>query len=130
MNYLAIKHLHIATAVVSISLFLLRAWWMLRASPMLNAGWARVVPHVNDTLLLIFALWMVYLSKQYPFVENWLTAKVLALLVYIVTGALALRYAATPARRRAWLVVALVSVSYIVAVALTRDAAPWRALAG
>ena len=130
ISYIAIKHLHVTTAVVSISLFLLRAFWMLRGSPMLNAGWVRVLPHVNDTLLLIFALWMVYLSKQYPFVEGWLTAKVLALLVYIVTGALALRYAATPARRRAWLTVALLSVGYIVAVALTRNAAPWQAFGG
>ncbi len=129
-SYLLIKQLHIATAVVSISLFLLRAYWMLSASPQLNARWARVLPHVNDTLLLIFALIMVHLSKQYPFVHDWLTAKVLALLFYIVTGALALRYAPTLAQRRLWLAVAFLSVGYIIAVALTRDAAPWRAAFG
>jgi uncharacterized membrane protein SirB2 len=125
-SYLLIKHLHIGTAVISIGLFLLRAAWMLTESPRLKAPWVRVVPHLNDTLLLLFALVMVVRSGQYPFVDAWLTAKVLALLVYIVAGALALRYARGAARRRAWLVLALAAVAYIVAVALTRDAMPWR----
>ncbi len=107
--------------------FLLRAVWMLAESPLLQRRWVRVLPHFNDSLLLVFALIMVVQSGQYPFVEPWLTAKVLALLAYIVTGAMALHYGRTPAARRRWLVLALTSVIYIVAVALTRDALPWRA---
>lgn len=126
-DYLLVKHLHIATAVVSMAFFLLRAVWMLAESPLLQRRWVRVLPHVNDSLLLIFALIMVVQSRQYPFVEHWLTAKVLALLAYIVTGAMALRYGRTPAARRRWLVLALASVAYIIAVALTREALPWRA---
>ncbi len=126
-DYLLVKHLHIATAAVSIAFFLLRAVWMLAESPLLQRRWVRVLPHLNDSLLLVFALIMVVQSRQYPFAAPWLTAKVLALLVYIVTGAMALRYARTPAARRRWLVLALASVAYIVAVALTRDALPWRA---
>lgn len=126
-DYLLVKHLHIATAAVSIAFFLLRAVWMLTESPLLQRRWVRVLPHLNDSLLLVFALIMVVQSRQYPFAAPWLTAKVLALLVYIVTGAMALRYARTPAARRRWLVLALASVAYIVAVALTRDALPWRA---
>lgn len=127
VDYLLVKELHIATAVISIGFFLLRAAWMLAESPLLERRWVRVLPHVNDSLLLVFALIMVFASKQYPFVEPWLTAKVLALLAYIVTGAMALRYGRTRAARRGWLAVALASVAYIVAVALTRDALPWRA---
>lgn len=126
-SYLLLKHLHVTTAVLSIGLFVLRAWWMLTASPQLQRPWVRVLPHVNDSALLAFALIMVVQSGQYPFVEPWLTAKVLALLVYIVTGAMALRYGRTSAARRGWLVVALASAAYIVAVALTREVLPWRA---
>jgi uncharacterized membrane protein SirB2 len=126
--YPALKIVHVSTVTLSVSLFLLRAGWMLADSPRLNRLWVRVLPHVNDTLLLAAALGMVYLSKQYPFVEPWLTAKLLALLVYIVAGSIALRRGRTRGVRLAALALALVSVIYILAVALTRSAAPWRAL--
>ena len=88
VNYLAIKHLHITCAVLSGSFFLLRGLWMLTGSPLLLRRWVRVLPHVVDTLLLATALVLVFWSGQYPFVQPWLTAKVLALVAYIVAVAL------------------------------------------
>lgn len=126
--YSALKMVHVSAVVVSVSLFLLRAGWMLADSPRLNVLWVRVLPHVNDTVLLAAALGMVYLSKQYPLVEPWLTAKVIALLVYIVAGSVALRRGRTRGLRLFALGLALASVLYILAVALTRRAAPWQAL--
>lgn len=121
MNYLAIKHLHISCAVLSGSFFLLRGIWMLRDSDMLQRRWVKVVPHVVDTLLLASALVMVFWSGQYPFVQGWLTAKVLALMAYIVLGTIALKRGKTKSVRTwAWLA-ALATFAYIVAVALTRQ---------
>jgi uncharacterized membrane protein SirB2 len=80
-----------------------------------------VAPHVNDTVLLAAGVWMAVLMRQYPGTHGWLTAKVVALFVYVGLGTLALR------RRRvsAWIAAQLVFF-YIVAVALAHDALPWR----
>ena len=130
MNYLAIKHLHITFAVLSGSFFLLRGLWMLLDSPMLQRRWVKVVPHVVDTLLLTSALVLVFWSGQYPFVQAWLTAKVLALVVYIVLGTIALKRGKTKGVRSFALLAALATFAYIVAVALTRNAAPAWAFLG
>ena len=123
MNYLAIKHLHITFAVLSGSFFLLRGLWMLIDSPMLQRRWVKVVPHGVDTLLLASALVLVFWSGQYPFVQAWLTAKVLALIAYIVLGTIALKRGKTKGVRTFALFAALATFAYIVAVALTRQAA-------
>ena len=129
MNYLAIKHLHITFAALSGSFFLLRGFWMLPESPMLQRRWVKVVPHVVDTLLLGSALVLVFWSGQYPFVQAWLTAKVLALIVYIVLGTIALKRGKTKGVRTFALLAALATFAYILAVALTRQAAiPLQAL--
>ena len=122
VNYLAIKHIHITFAVLSGSFFLLRGLWMLLDSTMLQRRWVRIVPHVVDTVLLTSALVLVFWSGQYPFVQNWLTAKVLALLAYIVLGTIALKRGKTKGIRTFALLAALATFAYIVAVALTRQA--------
>jgi uncharacterized membrane protein SirB2 len=131
VNYLAIKHLHITCAALSGSFFLLRGLWMLTDSPLLQQRWVRVVPHIVDTLLLATALVLVFWSGQYPFVQPWLTAKVLALVAYIVLGAVALKRGRTKGVRTVALVAALAILAYIVAVALTRAASiPLQLLVG
>ncbi|MDD5324031.1 MAG: SirB2 family protein [Polaromonas sp.] len=125
MNYLAIKYIHITSVVLSGSFFLLRGLWMLRESDLLRRRWVKVLPHIIDTLLLGSALIMVFWSRQYPFVQPWLTAKVLALLVYIVLGSVALKRGRTRAVRRWAFAAALATFAYIVAVALTRHAMPF-----
>jgi uncharacterized membrane protein SirB2 len=123
MNYLILKHLHMSCAALSGSLFLLRGIWMLRGSPMLQRRWVRIAPHLIDTLLLASALTMVVWSAQYPFVQDWLTAKVLALLAYIVLGSIALKRGKTMAVRATAFAAALAVFAYIVLAAITKHAA-------
>lgn len=122
MLYLALKVAHIACAILSISGFALRGILMLVDSPLLATRFARVAPHVVDTVLLASALWLAALIGQYPFVHGWLTAKVLALLAYIVLGTVGLKRARSKALRAAAFALALGTAAYIVSVALTRDA--------
>ncbi len=91
MSYLALKHLHMTCVALSGGGFFLRGLLMLRASPWLASRPARVLPHLVDSLLLASALTLAVWSGQYPFVQGWLTAKVLGLLVYIGLGSVALR---------------------------------------
>ncbi len=121
MDYIAIKHLHMTCAALSGSLFLLRGIWMLGESTMLQRRWVNLVPHVIDTLLLTSALIMVIWSRQYPFVQPWLGAKLLALLVYIALGAIALKRGKTKTVRVYAFIGALVVFAYIGAVALTKQ---------
>lgn len=126
MSYLALKNLHVATVVVSYCLFVVRGAWMLADSPMLAKRWVRIVPHVNDTVLLVAGIWLTTIIQQYPGTSAWLTAKVAGLIVYIVVGTVALRRGPTkPIRAAAWVAAQLVFF-YIVAVALTHDANPIR----
>ncbi len=121
MSYLAVKHLHVTCAFLSISLFLLRGIWMLQDSALLRQRWVKVIPHVIDTVLLGSALVMVFWSAQYPFVQAWLTAKVIALLAYIILGTIALKRGKTKPVRLAAFLAALAVFAYIVKVALTRQ---------
>ena len=118
--YYSIKLIHLTSVVLSISGFVLRGYWMMVDSPLLQTKPAKVLPHIIDTLLLASALVMVYMSAQYPFVQSWLTVKVFALMAYIVLGTIALKRGKTRQQRViAWILSVLV-FAYIVLVALTR----------
>ncbi len=119
--YLFAKGLHVASVALSLTGFAVRGGLMLAGSPLLEARFVRIAPHVVDTVLLASALWLCWLLGQYPFVQPWLTAKVVGLLFYIGLGALALRRARSKAVRAAAFAAALVAALYIVSVAMTRD---------
>lgn len=119
--YLIAKSIHVGCVVISLTGFAARGTLMLVGSRWLSARFVRVAPHVVDTLLLASALWLCWLLRQYPFVQSWLTAKVLGLFAYIILGALALRRGRTRPVRAAAFAGALLSAVYVVAVAVTRD---------
>lgn len=123
--YAALKHIHVTTAILSVSLFLLRGAWMLSDSTMLHRRWVRIVPHVIDTVLLVSAIAMVVIIRQYPFVHGWLTAKVIALFAYIILGTIALKRGKSKTIQVLALLAALLTVAYIVTVALSRRAVPF-----
>ncbi len=124
-NYLLIKSLHLSTVFITSALFLLRLVWMLQASPLLQHRVTKVVPHINDSLLLISGIALAVMSHQYPFVNGWLTAKLLALLAYIVFGSLALKRGRTLQHRRVAALLAIATFAYILAVALSRNPLPY-----
>lgn len=114
--------------VTSYTLFFARGVWLLRDTHGLRRRWVRIVPHMVDTLLLGSAIALAVMLRQYPFVAGWLTAKVLALLLYIGLGLVAFRFART--RRMQWMVwlAAQAVFIYIVSVALTRNPLTWRSV--
>lgn len=119
--YLLVKYVHAGSVALSIAGFIARGALMLAGSPLLQARFVRVAPHVVDTVLLASAAWLAWMLQQYPFVHGWLTAKVLGLLAYIVLGAIALRRGRTMAVRATALAGALLAAGYVVAVALTKN---------
>lgn len=124
MSYLVLKHIHVTAVALSGGLFFLRGLWMLADSPQLRRPWVRILPHVIDTVLLVSAVALALLIRQYPFVDGWLTAKTVALVGYILLGTVAIkRGRSKPLRLVAWLV-ALAVFGYIVLVARSHDPMP------
>lgn len=121
MDYLLLKHLHMSCAALSGSFFFLRGQWMLAGSPMLQRRWVKTVPHIVDSLLLASAVGLAAWSHQYPGRMPWLTAKLAALVAYILLGAVALKYGKTKAQRATAYAAALATFGYIVAVAVTKN---------
>ncbi|WP_394757740.1 SirB2 family protein [Rhodoferax sp.] len=121
MDYLAVKYLHLSCVVLSISLFVFRGALALWAQAGRKGRLFEVVIHLIDTVLLASALWLAWRIGQYPFVNGWLTAKVLALLAYILLGTRALDKNTPPGQRLPYFGAALLSVGYIVGVALTHS---------
>jgi uncharacterized membrane protein SirB2 len=118
---LLVKWVHVGAATLSIAGFVARGALMLAGSPLLATRFSRVAPHVLDTLLLASAVWLAWRLGAYPFVHGWLTAKLLALLVYIALGSIALKRGRSRRVRVAALAGALATFGYIVSVAVTRD---------
>lgn len=125
MAYSLLKILHISCAAASYTLFMLRGFWSLNTSPLMQQRWVKIVPHIVDTILLTSALALAYTIGQYPFVNGWLTAKVLALLLYIGLGLVALKYGNNYSTRLiAWLAAQAVFI-YIVLVAIHKNPNPF-----
>jgi uncharacterized membrane protein SirB2 len=119
--YVLLKHVHMTAVVLSGSLFALRGVWMTMESPLLRQRWVRIVPHIIDSLLLASAIALAITIQQYPLVHAWLTAKLFALVVYIVLGSIALKRGKTKRIRILAFIGALLSFSYIILVALSHN---------
>lgn len=119
--YAAIRWVHVYAVLSSIALFTLRGVLMVVDAPWRQHFVLRTVPHVVDTVLLTSALMLSTVLQQYPFAQPWLTVKVVALVVYIVLGSIALKRGRTKGIRLAAFFAALATVLFIVSVARLRE---------
>lgn len=119
--YLQIRLAHVVFVCCSGSLFAARGLMVLAGVSWANHPALRWLSYLIDTCLLTAALMLMTILHQYPFVQAWLTVKVLLLVVYIVLGTYALRRAHAPAVRLAAFVAALLVFLFIVSVAYWHD---------
>lgn len=91
--YAGLKHSHMLFITVSIILFQLRYFLKMRNKPLHKT--LKILPHINDTLLLVTGVSMAYIAGINPMVHPWLAAKIIALLLYIVLGMVALKATAS-----------------------------------
>lgn len=115
--YLQILWIHIGCVIASGSLFFTRGCMMLAGLPAANHIALRRISVVIDSLLLAAAIALTTIIHQYPFVQAWLTVKVVLLAVYIALGVFALRRGRTRAIRATYFVAAMVVFLFIVTVA-------------
>jgi uncharacterized membrane protein SirB2 len=106
---------------MSIAGFALRGYWMLCDNALLQRRLTKVLPHIVDTLLLTSAILLLITWRLSPLEVPWLSAKIMALLVYIGLGMVALRFGQTRTTKVCAYVAALVTGGYIVSVAYTKN---------
>lgn len=123
MWYLPLKHIHVTCVVLTITLFIGRGLAQLAGRDWRRIKPLRFVPHIVDTVLLASAIGLAFFLRQSPFVHHWLTAKVIALVVYIVLGAMALRPNQPRWRQATFFVAAILTFAYIAKVAVAHR--PW-----
>lgn len=119
--YLNIKALHMACAYASIVLLVIRHVLNLRGVNWRRSRALRFMPMVVDTVLLAAGISLMFITNQYPFVNSWLTVKILLLVVYIFLGVLALKPTDRPASRRAPFLAAAAVFAFIISVATTHS---------
>jgi len=112
---------HLTCVVISGSLFVYR-YVRLRMRPKQPLAKAlKVLPHINDTVLLASAIGMLSLIGVNPLTTPWLLAKIVALLAYIVLGAICMR-SLPGSRRQAISFFAAIGVfTYILLVAFSKQ---------
>ena len=127
IDHASLKFIHVGCVVLSISGFVIRGGLMLAGSGLVSHKLVKQAPHYLDTALLISGIWLAINLQQYPGTSPWLTAKLAALVIYVLLGSLALR-GKTPRIRYPALIGALLVVGYMVSVAITRSTTPWDVL--
>jgi len=119
-----IKLIHISMVTITTCFFIIRFFWMIKYPALLQRRWVKKFPPIIDTTLLASGITMAILTHQYPFQQPWLTAKVTALLAYIIFGMIALKWGSSLRIRIIAGIFALASVGYIISSALTRSPFP------
>jgi uncharacterized membrane protein SirB2 len=123
-----VKTIHVAFVALSFAGFFIRGIWMLRDSTLLRQRWVRITPQVVDTVLLASAIVLAVQLRYSPMEQPWLMAKIIALVIYIAVGLVALRFGPSKrVRLSAWLL-GLFIFMYIVSVAMSKSALGWFAL--
>ena len=121
MNYVLLKQIHMAFALVSIIGFVLRWSWKMSGSGRSQLRLTKTVPHVVDTLFLASGVTLIFTIHQFPLTTAWLTAKIAGLLAYIVLGMFAMSAKAPRTWQVACFIAALSTYAWIFSVARSKS---------
>lgn len=124
-SYLIFKTIHMTCALLSISGFVLRGYWIYQKSPLIHLKPVKILPHIIDTVLLLSAIAMLFILGFGLLYQGWLLHKVGLLIVYIVLGMIALGDKYSRSKRLAAFVGAVTVFFYIVGIAITKTALSW-----
>ena len=122
LYYQEIRAVHIGAIILSGALLLLRAV----AHNLLTASWVmawpiRTLSYTVDTVLLTAAVMLMTIVRQVPFVDSWLTMKVMLVLVYIFLGYMALW---SRAERTRWVSLGGAALVYGFIISIARARSP------
>lgn len=127
-HFADIRMVHVTCVALSGSLFACRGVLRLCDLPLAHAAPLRWASYCVDTVLLAAAMPLMLILHQYPFVDAWLTTKILLLVLYIALGVTALRLTRTRRGRALSFAAALIAFLAIVGVAVTHRPCGWLCL--
>lgn len=125
--YSLLHSIHVAFAIVTITGFVMRGYWLFSGSPWIAKRVTRVAPHVIDALFLASGIAIVLELHLDLIANTWLLAKFAGLLAYIGFGMVVMRFGRARETRLIAFVAAIAAYAYIVGVALTKSPASWLA---
>lgn len=123
LSYEGMKTVHIACVAISVSGFVVRYALRLALPSRALHPVARVLPHVNDTILLAAAIAMLVIARVNPLGVPWLAAKLVGLFAYIRFGIIAMRNVGGSRVHIVAFGSAIACFGYVISVALTKS--PW-----
>jgi len=124
--YPLIKTVHISTVIISLSLFVLRIILLLLRSTKLKTKTLRILPHLNDSVLLFSAIALLIIGSITPDSHNpWIIAKIVAMIIYIGIGFAVFRGKLNNKNIIVLVIIALIIYSYIAHTALTKTIYPF-----
>jgi uncharacterized membrane protein SirB2 len=123
-----IRGVHIGCVALSGCLFFVRGSLHLFGHSIANHAILRVSSVLIDTALITAAVLLTLIVRQFPFTDDWLTMKLVLLLVYIVLGSLALKRARRRRTQAIAFAAALLTYLTIIGVAVTHSPLSWWAL--
>jgi uncharacterized membrane protein SirB2 len=115
--YPEIRLFHISVVLMSGGLFLIRGVLTLVGWRYASHVVLRWLAYAIDCALLTAALMLITMLHQYPFVQDWLTVKLLLVMVYIGLGTFALRQTRFNRLQAQCYVAAAVAYLYMISVA-------------
>jgi len=119
-SYLILKSIHMLAAYLTVVLFSLRLLFDAVGKPNWRKTPLRWIPHANDTVLLLAAIGLLFVTPWMPLVHGWLTAKIVLLIGYIVAGVFALKETQSLQVRLVASVLALVQIMAIFHLAMAK----------
>lgn len=119
--YMAFKHLHLTLATLTILIFLVRAAFVIVWPAGIRKRWLKILAHSVDGLLILSAIALLVVMQINPFSVGWVLAKILALVAYIGFSVYAFKTAKTLPTRLIGVLLAGVTLAYIVMVAVNRS---------
>ena len=123
--YFTVKFIHVSAAILTVSGFTLRGLWMLSGSALLDHKLVRILPHVIDTVFLLSGIALIVLLRLPVLSQPWLLTKLLAVVVYILLGMVALRRGRSRRTRAIAFALALMTLVYITGVACNKSVLSW-----
>jgi uncharacterized membrane protein SirB2 len=123
LDYATVKLVHQTAVALSLAGFFVRGAAGLAGASWVRGRAARTLPHLIDTVLLVSALTLAWMLRLTPAASPWLMAKIVGLVIYVGLGVVALRPGRPLAVRTSAWMAALVTVGWIISVAMLKN--PW-----
>ena len=120
--YPLLKHLHLLFIALSLITFLLRGFWMLNGSAMLQKKIVRIAPHIINTFMLLTGIAIAVYLKLSLGDHPWLIAKIVGIVLFIALGVAMVKAGNRGVKLGLWLLALLVFID-IAMIAVSKS--PW-----